>query len=214
MPLRIAIAEDNPHLAETLIQKVEVAGDYQVKWTAPNGKAFLEHLERDHRLEVVLMDINMPVMDGIEATRRLKERHPQLKVIMSTVIDEDQYILEAIMAGASGYLLKDEPPQRLHQSIAEVMQGGAPLSPAVAGKALRLIRQGTATPAEKVDFGLTQREEEILLQMSKGLVYGHIAENLCISPATVRKHIENIYGKLQVHNRVEAIQLALKQGLL
>lgn len=213
MPIRIAIAEDNPHLAETLRQKLTVAGDYQVKWIETNGETFLAHLEKDHLLEVVLMDINMPGMDGIETTRRIKERYPQLKVVMSTVLDDDQHILQAILAGASGYLLKDEPPQGLHRSITEVVEGGAPMSPAVASKALRLIRQGSVSPDERVDFKLTPREEEVLIQMTKGLVYTQIADNLCISPSTVRKHIENIYGKLQVHNRIEAVQLALKQGL-
>mgnify|MGYP000547623093 CR=1 FL=1 len=170
MTTNIAIAEDNHRLAQTLIEKLELADNLRVKWHEPNGKLFLEHLEQDHNLAVVLMDINMPVMDGIEATAELKKRYPQLKVIMSTVFDEEQYILKAILAGASGYLLKDEKPDKIHQSKEEVLEGGAPMSSSIAHKALNLIKHGSAEVAEKkVDYHLTKRETEILEQLASGL---------------------------------------------
>lgn len=217
MAIRIAIAEDNHQLALSLQEKLELSPNLKVKWIEPNGRKFLEHLEHDTHLDVVLMDINMPEMDGIEATEKLKQRHPQIRVIMSTVFDEEDYILKAILAGANGYLLKDEKPEKIHQAIEEVLEGGAPMTAAVAHKALRIIRyQGEQNPQETPgnNYQLTKRETEILEQLASGLSYQQIAENLFISPGTVRKHIENVYQKLQVHNKVEAVQLALKNRLI
>ncbi len=214
MTINIAIAEDNLRLAQTLIEKLELDERMRVKWHEPNGQALIEHLEEDHHLDVILMDINMPLMDGIEATEIARKRFPQIKVIMSTVFDEEDYILRAIMAGANGYLLKDEKPAKLHIAIEEVLEGGAPMSVSVARKALKIIRMGSELPSEKIDYNLTKREGEILEQLASGLNYQKIAENLFISPSTVRKHIENIYQKLQVHNKVEAVQLALRNGLV
>ncbi len=153
----------------------------------------------------------MPEMDGIECTQKVKQKYPYLKVIVSTVLDDEHYTLEAIMTGANGYLLKDEKPEKLRDSILETMEGGAPMSASVARKALNLIRfQNEAVPQGEVDYQLTKRQTEILEQLSSGRNYHQIAENLFISLGTVRKHIENIYEKLQVYNKVEAVQLALK----
>ena len=170
----------------------------------------------DHypNLDLVLMDIQMPVMDGIEATRILKERHPQVKVIMSTVFDDDENLFKAIMSGASGYLLKDEPPEMIHRSILMAMEGGAPMSAGIASKVLNLLRNQPSFEEEQEEFGLTPRELEILEHLSKGLSYDQIAGNLFISSGTVRKHIENIYKKLQVHNKVEALRIATRNRLI
>ncbi|MGB0979643.1 MAG: response regulator [Croceimicrobium sp.] len=214
MPINIAIAEDNYGLARSLKEKLELSDEMHVKWHEPNGQALLDHLSTDHNLDVILMDINMPEMDGIQATEIVRKRYPQIKVIMSTVFDEEDYILRAIMAGANGYLLKDVKPLKLHLAIEEVLEGGAPMSAAVAHKALKLIRLGGDLEDQKVDYKLTKRETEILQQLAAGRNYQEIAENLFISPSTVRKHIENIYQKLQVHNKVEAVQLALKNRLV
>jgi DNA-binding NarL/FixJ family response regulator len=218
MTINIAIAEDNRSLALSLKEKLELSDNLRVKWHEPHGQALIDHLEQDHNLDVILMDINMPVRDGISATEEVKQRYPNIKVIMSTVFDEEQYILRAIMAGANGYLLKDERPALIHQAIEEVLAGGAPMSAAVANTALKLIRHsGTAATTENehaVDYHFTPRETQILEQLATGLSYQQIAENLFISPGTVRKHIENIYQKLQVHNKVEAVQLALKNRLI
>lgn len=216
MPIRILIAEDNSRLARTLIDKLNLFEDQlSVRGWEPHGKALLQHLEVDAHVDLVLMDIQMPVMNGIEATKELKQKYPQIKVVMSTVFDEDNYILEAIMAGANGYLLKDERPDKLMDAINEVMDGGAPMSSIVARKALNLIRHGKQEESTKsIDFNLTKRETEILEQLAAGLNYNQIAENLFISPGTVRKHIENIYQKLHVHNKVEAVQIAIKNRLV
>jgi DNA-binding NarL/FixJ family response regulator len=162
------------------------------------------------------MDINMPIMDGIAATEALKRLYPQIKVIMSTIFDEEEFLLRAIIAGANGYLLKDEKPARIHQAMEDVLEGGAPMSAGIANKALSLIRFSPpdleSTPA--LDYKLTKRQVGILEQLSAGRSYQEIADNLTISPSTVRKHIENIYQRLQVHNKVEAVQLARKNRLI
>lgn len=216
MTVSIVIAEDNPKVAQALQEKVELEERFKVKYRSLNGKELLESLKTDHLVDVVLMDINMPIMDGIKATEELKKLYPQIKVIMSTIFDEEDFLLRAILAGASGYLLKDEKPRRIHEAINEVLEGGAPMSSAIAHKALALIRSGLPTekPQEEIDYKLTKRELEILEQISAGLAYQDIAENLSISPSTVRKHIENIYSKLQVHSKVEAVQLAMKKRLI
>lgn len=217
MSIKILIAEDNRQLARTLIEKLELFDDLQVKGWEPNGQALLDRMAGEKAVDLVLMDINMPVRDGISATEELKRTNPKVKVIMSTVFDEEHYIFQAILAGANGYLLKDEKPQKLYDAILEVMDGGAPMSATVARKALNLIRySGKEVPEleEKTEYNLTARETEILEQLSTGRNYNEISENLFISSGTVRKHIENIYRKLQVHNKVEAVQLAVKNRLI
>ena len=135
---------------------------------------------------------------------------------MSTVFDDEHYIFDAIMAGASGYLMKEEPPAKIHRSIYEALEGGAPMSPAIARKSLEIMRKGKPseekTPSE--DYNLTNRETEMLEHLAKGLSYEQIADNLFISYGTVRKHIENVYKKLKVHNKVEAVQKAQGEGLI
>jgi len=216
MIVNIVIAEDNTKVAKALQGKVELDERFKVKWLALNGKDLLEKLQEDHAVDIILMDINMPVMDGITATEALKKLYPQVKVVMSTIFDDEDYLLRAIVAGASGYLLKDQKPLCIHQAIDEVLEGGAPMSSAIAHKALALIRSGLSKKSleDDIDYKLTKRELQILEQLSAGRTYQDIADNLTISPSTVRKHIENIYPKLQVHNKVEAVQLAIKKRLI
>jgi DNA-binding NarL/FixJ family response regulator len=164
--------------------------------------------------DLVLMDINMPVLDGIEATKKIRHLFPSIKIVMLTIFDETEKIFDAILAGATGYLLKDEKPEKLLAAIEEAMDGGAPMSASIAMKSLQLIRGKNEGPRDKKEFNLSQRELEILELIAKGENYNQIAEKLFISPKTVRKHIENIYTKLQVHNKVEAIQVATRNKLL
>ena len=159
----------------------------------------------------------MPEMDGIKATELVKNKYPQIKVIMLTVVDDDEYIFNAIKAGANGYLLKEIDAENLYKSIIEVTEGGAPMTPSIALKTLNLLRNPTIA-TEKIEesdtIKLTKRETEILIQLSKGLNYNSISDNLIISPSTVRKHIENIYKKLQVHSKMEAVMKAQKRNLI
>lgn len=214
MMITIAIAEDNRRIAEMLRHKIECHPDLKVVMVAENGAELLKQLHRNHQVQVVVMDINMPVMDGIEATRQVALRWPQIKVIICSVFDDEENIFAAILAGACGYLIKDEGQAAIREAIVEAVEGGAPMSPAIARKALALIRNGKPRTATTEDFGLTKRELEILEHLSRGLSYDQIADNLIISSGTVRKHIENIYRKLQVTNKVEAVQKATQRGIV
>lgn len=214
--IRIAIAEDITRIAETLKEKVELAPDFKVQFIASNGKEMIQMLQKNHNVDVILMDINMPEQNGIDTTKQVITRWPNIKIVMSTVFDDEHYIFDAIMAGASGYLMKDEPPAKIHRSIYEALEGGAPMSPAIARKSLEIMRKGKPSE-EKIpseDYNLTNRETEMLEHLAKGLSYEQIADNLFISYGTVRKHIENVYKKLKVHNKVEAVQKAQGKGLI
>ena len=213
--IRIAIAEDIQKIAETLKEKIELSSDFKVKVIANNGKILMQELAKNNSIDVIIMDINMPELDGIEATLKVNKQYPNIKIIMSTVFDDEQNIFNAIMAGASGYLLKDEPPAMIHRSIFEAMEGGAPMSPIVARKSLELLKYGLKSPVdESVDYALTKRELEILQHIAKGLTYDQVGNSLFISYGTVRKHVENIYKKMKAHNKIEAIQKGKDSGLI
>lgn len=216
--IRIAVAEDNAFLAKSIQEKLALfPGELKFKFHAFNGKQFLEKLAEDTNVDVILMDIQMPEMDGIETTRTVSEKYPHIKVIMLTVLDDEESIFQAILAGANGYLLKDENPKVLLQSILSIVEGGAPMSSGIALKALRLLRNPLKPEEEKTDIPkpeLSAREIDVLNQLSKGMDYKQIAENLIISPSTVRKHIENIYTKLRAHNKIEAVKIAQKHRII
>ena len=214
MKIKTALVEDNPHLAQSIKEKLSSFKKVDMLFVASNGQDAIQKLSAVIP-DVLLMDINMPVMDGIEATRRIHHLFPSVKIVMLTVFDEAEKIFEAILAGACGYLLKDEKPERIIAALEEVTEGGAPMSPVIASKSLQLIKGNNKeiTP-DKNSFQLTKREIETLELIAKGKNYQQIAQELFISPKTVRKHIENIYAKLQVHNKTEAIQVASKHKLL
>ncbi|MDP3313677.1 response regulator transcription factor [Lutibacter sp.] len=216
MNLKIAIAEDNNFLAKAVIEKLSFFNDLEYKFRGANGAELIGKLEVNHNIDVILMDIQMPEMDGIVATEIVKAKYPHIKILMLTVFDDDENIFNAIKAGASGYLLKEIDAENLHKSILEVTNGGAPMTPSIALKTLKLLRNPILSENDvKIDeIKLTHRETDILEHLSKGLNYNEIADNLIISPSTVRKHIENIYKKLQVHNKMEAVLKAKKQKLI
>jgi len=214
MSIRIAIAEDNSFALKSILDKLAPVAGFQVKYIAHDGEQLLDNLRKDTHIDVILMDIQMPVMDGIEATRRVKQKYSQVKVIMLTTFDDDEKIFRAIMAGASGYLLKEENAEVIKQAITESIEGGAPMSPGIALKVLQLIRNPLPEKTTHKDFGLTGRELELLEHLKNGLTYDQIAANLFISSGTVRKHIENIYRKLQVNNKIEAVQKATQHRLV
>lgn len=213
MKIRIGLAEDVPHLQIAISDTLANFENTELVFIAANGKEALEKLNNS-KVDLILMDINMPVMNGIEATASIRKKYPDVKIVMLTVFDDGDNIFNAILAGANGYLLKDSKPARLITAIEDAMEGGAPMSPDIATKALQLIRGNRTEPLpEKNDFDLTKRELEILEQLATGDTYQEIADKLFISSKTVRKHIENIYGKLQAHNKVEAISIAKKHRL-
>ena len=213
---KLAIVDDNIFLIKSAQEKLSFFDDFTVKFTAANGLELLERLEANHNVDLILMDIEMPKMNGIEATQAIKQKYPQIKIIMLTVFDNDENIFKSIKAGADGYLLKEVSPKDLQQGIIDTMGGGATMTPSIALKTLKLFRNpiefDSVENAENIK--LTTRETEVLEQLSKGLKYELIAANLFLSVGTIRKHIENIYTKLQVHNKLEAIEKARNNKLI
>lgn len=214
--IRIAIADDNTFLLRSVAEKLSFFTNADVRFHALNGEELLKKLGDSHNIDVVLMDIEMPVLNGIEATALLKQRYPQIKVIMLTVFDNDENIFKSIKAGADGYLLKDVEARELYDGIVDTLKGGAAMNPSIAMKTLKLLRNpiDMENIGEIDDVKLSQREIDVLEQLSKGLSYTIIADNLYLSPSTVRKHIENIYKKLQVHSKIEAVQKAKSNNLI
>ena len=216
MKIRVSVVDDNSFLISTIKEKLSFFEDIQVKHTAFNGSELLTKLEEDHLVDVILMDIEMPVLNGIETTQVVKQKFPQIKIIMLTAFDNDDNIFNAIKSGADGYLLKEINPKDLHDGIVDTINGGAAMNPSIALKTLKLLRNPTAirNQNDKEEISLSNREIEVLEQLSKGLSYTTIAKNLFLSPSTVRKHIENIYKKLQVHSKIEAVEKARNHNLI
>lgn len=213
--IKLALAEDNDFLSHSIQERIAIFdNEYELKFRAVNGAELIGKLADNTNVDIVLMDIEMPEMNGIKATEIVKKQYPHIKVIMLTIFDDEQNIFDAICAGADGYLLKDSNPQQLNDAVTEILEGGAPMSPRIASKALKLLRNPGTIESKQPEIGLSKRETEVLQQLATGLDYQKIANNLFISTGTVRKHIENIYRKLQVHNKVEAITKASKAGIL
>ncbi len=211
--IHVGIAEDNQMALKAIIEKLSFYPALSIVIKAPNGRLLLEQLEKNP-VDIILMDLDMPLINGIEATKALKQKWPQIKVLVLTTFDDDEKIFEAIMAGASGYLLKEEPKETIYKALLETLEGGAAMSPIIAMKALNLIRNPFEPMLPKQDFGLSSREIELLEQLKAGLTYDQLAQNLCISVGTVRKHIENVYRKLQVNNKTNAVRVAIDHRLI
>ena len=213
--IKIAIVDDNVFLQKTIVEKTSFFDDLTIKFKAIDGNDLLDKLSKNHNIDLILMDIEMPNLNGIEATSAVKQRYPQIKIIMLTVFDNDENIFNAIKAGADGYFLKEVLPKDLHSGIVDTMNGGAAMTPSIALKTLKLLRNPTIlAPGSTEDFKLTVREVEVLEQLSKGIKYNDIADNLFLASKTVRKHVENIYIKLQVHSKLEAIAKAKQNNLI
>ena len=213
MPINIAIVDDKQANRNSLKEKINYEDDFSVLFTASNGEDFLQKLkEQTSNLpEVVLMDIDMPIMNGIEAVSIAHQKYPDIKFLMFTVFDDDDKVFEAIKSGAIGYLLKDEKVEVIMQSIKQIIEfGGSPMSPSIARKALKLLMRAE-NPSKPVDeeSSLSKREMEILQGLVDGLDYKVISEKLYISPHTVRTHINKIYQKLHVNNKTQAIKIAI-----
>jgi DNA-binding NarL/FixJ family response regulator len=213
--IKLAIVEDQPQLLRTLKAVLSLFDVVEIIWTARNGqKAVDELITQPIKPDAILMDIEMPVMNGIDAVKQCKSYYPNLPIVMLTVFEDDQNIFDAILAGASGYMLKGEKPIKILQAIEDAIEGRMPMSPKVAMKALNFMRQELPkqkeTTASFEDFALTKREIEILEYLSSGRTYPQIAEKLFISRDTVRNHVSKIYKKLMVKSKAEVIQMASK----
>ena len=203
--MTIAIAEDNGMAREAVLSKLAPYTDVQVAVLAANGSELVSGLA-GREVDLVLMDIEMPLMNGIEATRQVREQYPGVKVVMLTTFDDEEKLFDSILAGASGYLLKDEPGEELYRAMGSTLSGGASMSASIALKTLHFIRESGRQSTEPCI--LSERELEILQGLKSGRGYKQVAAALNISEGTVRKHVENIYRKLEVNNKVSAINLA------
>jgi len=218
MSIKIAIVDDNTDLIDSISMNLGLFAELDIILTATNGSNFCEKLVASKdKPQVVLMDIDMPVMNGIEATSLIHEMYPDIKVVILTVFDDDKKIFDAIQAGANGYLLKDSKPAKIMAAIEDAMDGGVPMSPTVATKTLELL-MNFAPDTKKLksteDYRLSHREVEVLQLLATGKNYQQIAEMLFLSPKTIRGHIERIYNKLHVHNKIEAVKVAQKNRWL
>ena len=205
MNISVAIVEDNNDIRQALEQIITMADGYTLAGSCINGEEAINKIPNLNPA-VVLMDINLGGINGIECVKILKELYPEILFMMCTVYEEDEKIFEALSAGANGYILKKTTPDKLLSAITELYEGGAPMSSQIANKVVAAFKNKPAVSLnnELLDV-LSKREKEILEALSKGLLYKEIADQLFISPQTVRKHVYHIYEKLHVGNRVEAV---------
>ncbi len=211
MPIKLAIFEDNARLRQSLELLLEEGSGFCITGSFPNCDRALDNIEESYP-DLVIMDIDMPGVNGIEGVKIIKNQYPEIKIIMYTVFDDDNRIFECICAGANGYLLKNTSPIKLIQSLHELMEGGTPMSPFVAKKVFEFFRKKEA-PVHQ-DYKITPREKEILELLVKGNSYKMIADKSQISIDTVKKHLTNIYNKLHVHCGTEAVVKALQQRIV
>ena len=200
--IKVAIFEDNYLLRDGYFQLINGMPGFTCVGAYDNASDVLFKITRSEP-EVVLMDIDMPGISGIEAVRIIKENFLNIHIIMQTVFEDDDKIFRAIQAGADGYILKKIAPSKILEAIAEVYSGGAPMTPIIAGKTLKLFRTGISSIPDKKNASLNERQREILESIVSGMSYKLIAEKLFISVETVRYHVKNIYEILQVHSRFE-----------
>jgi DNA-binding NarL/FixJ family response regulator len=209
--IRILIADDHPVVREGLSAMLSRQADIDVVGEAENG---LQAVDKTARLrpDIVLMDLRMPELDGIEAMRRIRSLNPKVQFIVLTTYDNDEYIFRGIEAGARAYLLKGAPREELFKAIRAVSRGESLIEPAVAGKVLdRLAELSRSTPAPE---SLSEREVEVLSLMARGTSNKLIAANLCIGESTVKTHVQSIFQKMSVNDRTEAVTQALKKGII
>ncbi len=218
MEIRIGIVDDKQVNRTTVKEKLLKYPEVKLVLEAINGEDFLQQLKEtseEKKPQVVLMDLEMPVMDGIQTIALAAPANPEIKFIVLTVFEDNEKIFEAIKAGAHGYLLKDEKAINITEAINQVVEyNGMPMSPVIARKAMEMLKQISSPPKAKkhlpADALLSERELEILKELATGKSYKAIGEKLFISPFTVRKHVSNIYNKLHVDSRTQVINVAQK----
>ncbi|MFZ1261372.1 MAG: response regulator transcription factor [Chitinophagaceae bacterium] len=211
--IRVAIFEDNKHLRETFELLLNNTDGFACSGAWPDCRNIITNLEV-YPSDIVLMDIEMPGMNGIEATKLVKQHFPKINILIQTVFFEDEYIFNAICAGASGYILKSTTPDGYIEAIRDVQAGGSPMTPGIARRVLELFKTNLQPANPEQDYDLTTQEKKVLKLLVEGKSYKLIAQELFISVDTVKTHIRNIYAKLQVHSGTEAVSLALRDKLV
>lgn len=208
MKIRVAIFEDNRSLLDSLAAMIGGTPGFDCVGAFPNCNNLLKNISQ-LKPNVVLMDIEMPGINGIEAVGMIKEDFPEIKILMETIFDDDEKIFNSICAGAEGYILKHTAPAGILDAIQEIHDGGAPMTPSIANRVLKMVKNRPDTSL-KESFDLTDREKEILTCLVKGMSYKMVADTCFISIETVNVHIKNIYRKLQVHSKSEAVAKAIR----
>lgn len=210
--IEVIIIEDNDVLRDSLKEAISKSGQISCKHSFASGEAALDFIEREELVpDIILLDIGLPGMNGIEVIPELRKLSPSSKIIIITVHDDDENVFNAICAGASGYLLKDLSSEKIVASINEVMNGGAPMNSHIAKKVLNMFRDQNV---KSNGYSLSDREKEILSHLINGLSKKQIAEKIFLSHHTVDSHFRNIYAKLEVHSRSSAISKAIREKLL
>ena len=204
--ISVAIVEDDADIRASLAVLIDGTEGFMCSNAYPDCWTAIKGIDAEVP-DVVLMDIGLPGMSGIDGTRRIKQRHPDLDIIVLTVHENDETVFEALCAGACGYLVKETSPQRILEAIKEVQGGGSPMSTQIA-------RMVTMSFQKKAESLLTPREVEVLSKLSTGKSYKMIGESLFISEETVRRHLKNIYKKLEVHSKSEAVAKAMRNKLI
>jgi DNA-binding NarL/FixJ family response regulator len=210
-PIRVVLADDHAVVRKGIREFLEEAGDIQVVAEAGDGAQAVA-LVAEHQPDVAVLDVQMPELTGIEATRRIKAQHPDVAVLILTAYDDDPYVFALLQAGASGYILKTADSGDLVQAVRAVYRGESALDPRVAQKVVQQLTTGRPLGAHAAVEGLTEREIEVLRLVARGLTNKAVGQELGISDRTVQGHLANIYGKLGVSSRTEAVTEALRQG--
>lgn len=209
--IKVAVFDDNQPRRDLLKMLLDTTTDFTCTGSFENCHDIIKNI-KDNLPDVILMDIDMPKVNGIRGLRLIRQHYPRVRVLMQTIFEDDEKIFEAIKAGADGYILKKTPPAKLLEAIHEVYEGGAPMTPIVARQVLQLLNGKLGQKSK--GFDLTTREQEILGMLVKGLSYKMIAAQCNVSYATVNSHISHIYDKLHVSNAVEAVNKAIEGGIL
>jgi DNA-binding NarL/FixJ family response regulator len=211
--IHVARVEDNNTIREGLSSLINNTEGFSCVGTYGDCESFLVELEFNE-IDVVLMDIGLPGMNGIEGVKRAKKINPDVNILMLTIYEENEVVFEALCAGACGYLVKKTPPSKLIDAIKDIYAGGSPMSSSIARKVITTFQTNRRDNTEESQFELSNREKEVLNQLAIGSNYNEIAGNLFISVDTVRHHIRNIYKKLHVHSQSEAVAKAIRKGLI
>lgn len=220
-PIRVFVVEDQSAILKNQLKLLEASPELQIVGTALSGESALEEIPKA-KPDVLLLDLGLPRMSGIEVTRHLKASCPEVEILIFTIFEEEDRVLEAVKAGASGYLLKGTPADRLIEAIKEVRSGGTVIQPNLARRLLKHFRvdESETAPVENARLAeptlkpLSDREQEILQLIAKGISNSEAAKMLNLSKATIRTHLEHIYKKLEVTNRVEAVTEGIRKGLI